>query len=68
MQPNTQADRRSFLKLMCAGTLATAGAAGAATPAAAPEAKAAAAMPKGKIGNLNLSRLILGTNHITFYT
>ncbi len=67
MQPNPSPDRRSFLKLMCAGTVVAAGAAGADTPAAAPAAKTAAAMPKGKIGNMEMGRLMLGTNHITFY-
>jgi len=66
MQPNTQADRRSFLKLMCAGTVAAASASGA-TPPAAPAAKTTAAMPKGKIGKVEMGRLMLGTNHITFY-
>jgi hypothetical protein len=67
MQPNPNADRRSFLKLMCAGTVAAAGTARAAVPAAAPAAQTAAALPKGQIGKLELSRLMLGTNHITFY-
>ena len=57
--------------MVCAGTIAAAGAsqvAQAATPAAAgPAPKGAAAVPTGKIGDLELSRLMLGTNHITFY-
>lgn len=31
------------------------------------QAPAAAELPKGKIGDLDISRLILGCNHITFY-
>ena len=41
MQPNPTPDRRSFLKFMCAGTVAA--------------AKAAAGMPKGKIGNMEMA-------------
>lgn len=67
-------DRRSFLKLAGAGAVAVAvpQTAQAVTPAAASTVppstpKAAGALPMGKIGDLELSRLMLGTNHITFY-
>lgn len=59
-------NRRSFLKLICAGSVAVAGASGAAEAIALPE-KTAATLPKGRIGGLEVSRLILGTNHITFH-
>jgi hypothetical protein len=55
--------RRDFLKLVGAGAVAA---------AVAPRAESAApatsgTIPIGKIGNLELSRLMLGTNHITFH-
>lgn len=73
--PHAALHRRDFLKLVSAGavggTVASQAANAAASPmvpgvAAAP-AKAAGALPMGKIGALNLSRLMLGTNHITFH-
>ena len=56
------ARRREFLRMLCGG----AAAAIATKPAASPAAEAAG-LPRGKIGDLELSRLMLGTNHITFY-
>jgi hypothetical protein len=52
--------RRDFLKLVGVGAMAAA-IAPPATPATS------IPIPMGKIGNLELSRLMLGTNHITFY-
>jgi len=64
--PCSATNRRGFLKLLCAGT-ATAASGASATPAATSPTPAAASLPRGKIGNLEVSRLILGTNHITFH-
>ncbi|MCC6353856.1 MAG: hypothetical protein IT577_08205 [Verrucomicrobiae bacterium] len=54
-------NRRNFLKMVSGGALAA-----TAAPQVARTA-AAAPMPRGKIGDLELGRLMLGTNHITFY-
>lgn len=54
-------NRRNFLKMVGGGALAA-----TAAPQVARTA-AAAPMPTGKIGDLELGRLMLGTNHITFY-
>ncbi|MBM3859524.1 MAG: twin-arginine translocation signal domain-containing protein [Verrucomicrobia bacterium] len=61
---NDHLRRRDFLKLVGAGAVAAAVA--PQTASAAPP-KTAGTIPTGKIGNLELSRLMLGTNHITFY-
>jgi hypothetical protein len=68
-------NRRDFVKdlvvVSAAGAVA-AGAVRAAEPAKAPPAAAkpgaAAAMPMGKIGSLNVSRLLLGGNLLTHFT
>ncbi|HOD81036.1 MAG: hypothetical protein BWX88_04972 [Planctomycetes bacterium ADurb.Bin126] len=70
-------DRRGFLSYVCAaaaagGAAATVAPARDAAPAepgkvADPSARPAQPLPTGKIGKLELSRLMLGTNHITFY-
>ncbi len=69
-------NRRTFVRnSMLAGAgaalagqvLNTTSAAAAADPAAAPTA-AAADMPRGKIGDLEISRLLLGGNLLTHYT
>jgi hypothetical protein len=70
MQSNLPRDRREFIKLMCAGAVAATAAprtASAIAPAASSRTAPAPALPNGKIGGLDLSRLMLGTNHITFY-
>lgn len=51
--------RREFLRMLCGGA--------ASVVAASQGAAAAETVPAGKIGDLGLSRLMLGTNHITFY-
>lgn len=56
--------RRDFLKL--AGTGAVAAVVAPPVISAEPP-KTSPAVPTGKIGNLELSSLMLGTNHITFY-
>lgn len=63
--PAGGAHRRDFLRLICGGAAAAMGAPSMASAAAGPEG--AGALPKGKIGDLELGRLMLGTNHITFY-
>lgn len=61
-------NRRTFLtrSLAASATIAAATArqASAATPSAV---QAPGQLPKGKIGDLEISRLILGTNHVTFF-
>ncbi len=64
-------NRRTFLAhslAASAGIAAVAREASAQSPAASSATpKPASALPKGKIGDLEISRLILGTNHITFF-
>lgn len=61
-------DRRRFLKLLCAGTVVSAGLkSDGEVHAATVPGKAAEPLPSGKIGKVEVSRLILGTNHITFH-
>jgi len=57
-----QFTRRSFLKV-AGGAVLAAGVAGAQTPSTAPSV----AVPKGRIGKLEISRLMLGTNIITHH-
>lgn len=71
---SSKLNRRTFIKKSllssAAGALALrAGAGGvAAQGAAATEAASKDALPKGKIGNLSISRLLLGGNLLTHYT
>ncbi len=63
-------DRRTFIKTSLAAPAVMAMASealGADAPAAAP-AQPAAALPMGKIGPLNVSRMLLGGNLLTHYT
>ncbi len=57
--------RRDFVKGSVAGAAL---AAGSAALAAAPPAAAGNALPKGKIGKLEVSRILLGGNLLTHYT
>ena len=67
--------RRSILKQSLGASAAVAGMAGASAKLRGAEpvagagvpAQPAGVLPTGKIGELEVSRLILGTNHITFY-
>lgn len=67
--------RRSLMKRSFATSAGIAAAAGippglgfAETPKAVPQTpQPAGQLPKGKIGDMEISRLVLGANHITFY-
>jgi hypothetical protein len=64
---SNEMSRRNVLKLAGIAVVAAAHRALAETrPAFQPPSQPAGQLPKGKIGNLEISRLILGTNHITF--
>ena len=66
-----QTDRRTFLRGSIAGPAALAlalRAASASEAPEAPEAPEAASFPQGKIGNLQVSRVLLGGNLLTHYT
>ena len=73
--PPNALNRRTFLTRSLAapaGIAAVAAAASRQASALSPSASSAAPqpqgqLPKGKIGDLEISRLILGTNHITFF-
>jgi len=75
---STELNRRGFVKGALAGSVAAAGGLPAygeeprpATPPAAPPAApptAEDALPKGKIGKLEISRILLGGNLLTHYT
>ena len=71
--PHSTLNRRTFLTRSLAASAGIAAAAAArqasagTQPAAQPPAQAPGQLPKGKIGDLEISRLILGTNHITFF-
>jgi len=58
--------RRDFVKGSVAGAALAAGA--GALGAAAPTAPAGDALPKGKIGKMEISRILLGGNLLTHYT
>lgn len=64
-------NRRTFLTRSLAASAAVAAAtvrqASAVTQPAAPLSQVPGQLPKGKIGDLEISRLILGTNHVTFF-
>jgi hypothetical protein len=64
-------NRRTFLTRSLAASAGIAAVAREVSAQSAPAAPAAAPaqgpLPKGKIGDLEISRLILGTNHITFF-
>ena len=60
------ATRRAFIRRSVAASAAVAAAAGAGGSGAA-DAPAPGGLPRGRIGDLEISRLILGTNHITYY-
>ncbi|MFA6243512.1 MAG: hypothetical protein WC655_21405 [Candidatus Hydrogenedentales bacterium] len=65
-------DRRTFVKsaLAAPAAIALSMQAGAEAPAgqAAPSTAAAATLPQGRIGNMQVSRLLLGGNLLTHYT
>ena len=71
---STELSRRAFVKGALAGSMAVAGGVPAygaeAGPPAGPAAPPAAkdALPKGKIGKLEISRILLGGNLLTHYT
>jgi hypothetical protein len=64
-------NRREFMKqslLASTGAAMALQAGGAAAPAAAAEAKPADTLPQGKIGDRQISRILLGGNLLTHYT
>ncbi|MFZ2642524.1 MAG: hypothetical protein WA117_16125 [Verrucomicrobiia bacterium] len=72
--PHNTFNRRTFLTQSLAASAGIAAAAAAShqalaetRPAAKPSSQAPGQLPKGKIGDLEISRLILGTNHVTFF-
>lgn len=71
--PQSTLNRRTFLSRSLAASAGIAAAtasrqASAETrPAAQPLSQVPGQLPKGKIGDLEISRLILGTNHVTFF-
>ncbi len=67
---NQDMSRRHFVKgsVLAAGSAVLAAGANAVAAGAGASAKSASALPKGKIGNLEVSRILLGGNLLTHFT